>query len=63
MTREEFKNTRWGAGMTCSAHGEGLFDIITVNFGEDLVGVVDDKEDFDNDEIRWYRCESVELVK
>lgn len=63
MTREEFNGKRWGAGMKCRVHGKDEFDIVTVSFGEALIGVVNDRNDYhDADEICWYRCESVELV-
>jgi hypothetical protein len=62
MTREEFNNTRWGSGMKCYAASGGEFDILAVNFPEALIGVVDDKDCFETDEISWYRCESVELI-
>ncbi len=58
VTREEFNNTRWGAGMKCLVGDAGPYDVVSVNFGEALVGLdwYGDINDLD-----WYRCESVEL--
>lgn len=64
MTREEFDKTRWGAGMQCMVHDFGIHDIVTVSFGEALIGVVQDRGNYhDADEVSWFRCESVEIVK
>lgn len=60
MTREEFDATKWGYGMKCKVlEDDSLYPIASVNFGEALIGVC--YCDDDND-LAWYRCESVELV-
>lgn len=59
MTREEFNSTKWGAGMKCTVEGSVPYDVVSVNFGEALVGL----DCFDDvDDLSWYRCESVEIV-
>ena len=59
MTREEFNNTKWGAGIKCTVEGSVPYDVVSVVFGEALIAL-DDCDDIDNPS--WYRCESVELV-
>lgn len=56
MTKKEFDIQKWKAEMKAEYRGVE-FDIATVNFREQLVGLLDDGE------ITWVRCENIDLVK
>jgi hypothetical protein len=61
MTREEFKNTRFGNGMKVNYKGV-IAKIVSVDFEEDLFGILlKDNEQEDDFELTWVRCESCAL--
>lgn len=43
MTKEEFDNQRWEAGMSCYVDGD-LYPIVKVDLGDRLVGVLDEED-------------------
>lgn len=58
MTREEFNKTGFGANMKAS-YDNVIYKILSVNFTEGLLGLVDTDC---HDDVFWVRCENVELV-
>jgi hypothetical protein len=62
MNIEEFKKTRFHADMWVIYNGEFKY-VISVDFVEFLVGLVDEKADIPADEWSWARCENIDLVK
>jgi len=60
MTQDEFLKMGWGASSKCKVIDSGeILDVVSVNFGERLIGL--DRYD-DIDDLAWFRCESVEVV-
>lgn len=57
MTKQEFDNQAWSAGMKC-IYKNSEYKIISVNFEERLFAI----ECVDDDEI-WVRCENIKLIK
>ena len=57
MTREEFNKTGFGEGMKASYEDGVIYNVLSVNFTEGLLGLVD--VDCFGD-VFWVRCESVD---
>lgn len=57
MTLDDFKEFRWGA-KTMVAYQHEIYDVISVNFQESLVGFLYQ----DDEDIVWVRCENIEIV-
>lgn len=55
MTIEDFSNTKFSAGMTCS-YRDTKYKIVSVNFLESLIALK-----LGSDEM-WVRCENVTLI-
>jgi hypothetical protein len=62
MNIEQFKNTMWHPDMWVVYNGEFKY-VISVDFIECLVGLVDEKKDIPADEWSWARCENIDLIK
>lgn len=68
MTVEEFKNTRFCAGMKVKESGGRIFDICAVDFRTSRIGV-DELEyrgfsvPYGDSPIAWLDCESCEIVE
>ena len=60
MTREEFSRYRFSSADKVEYMGD-VYDIASLNFGEDLVGIKYFPED--NEFVYWVRCENVNIVK
>ena len=58
MTKNEFLATGFHAGMSAEYEGE-IKPVVSVCFVEMLFGLADN----DSDELRWVRCENVNLVE
>jgi len=56
MEKDQFDKQVWKSGMKAKYHG-GEFEIATVNFEEQLVGL------WDKEEVNWVRCENIDLIK
>lgn len=68
MTREQFLQISFCAGMKVQHIDGNTYEIASVDFSEDLVGVVDGENDCDecgaeSINIRWFRCENCEVIK
>lgn len=67
MTIKQFNNTRWRAGVRVHCKPMGMryepyvADVVSVDFDQCLIGVMRNPES-DDDNIRWHRCESCEIV-
>ncbi len=63
MTQQEFDNIAFGAGMQVVYRGH-VYAVVTVNFKERLLGLYDglNAKDYEDSDVDWVRCESVELV-
>lgn len=65
MTPEQFSKTRWGAGMKVLCKPSNMkyeayvADVVSVDFDQCLIGVLENTED---DNIRWFRYENCEIV-
>lgn len=59
MTREEFNKTKFGKGMKASYEDGVVYNVLSVNFTEGLLGLID-TDCFDD--VFWVRCENVDLV-
>ena len=57
MTKAQFEKQEWKSGMKAKYH-VGEFEIATVNFEENLVGLWQGEEN----DISWVRCENIELI-
>jgi hypothetical protein len=60
MTREEFAQMKFRAGMT-AIYKDCKYDIVSVNFEEDLLGLLELDGNIDND-LSWVRCENVSEI-
>ena len=58
MTIEEFNKTRFGTNMR-ARYDSVDYKVVSVNFTESLIGLVDVD---DTDDIFWVRCENAELI-
>ncbi len=67
MTIEQFNSTKWGVGMKvhcnpmATAYNPCIAHVVSVDFDQCLIGVMKDPESED-EEVRWLRCESCEIV-
>lgn len=62
MTKKEFNNTSFGKGDTAVYNGKE-YPVGSVDFEEQLIGLVMEIEGGDNPEERtWVRCENVEFI-
>jgi hypothetical protein len=61
MTIEEFKKTGFYSGIKIKYKGK-VFDAVSVDFEECLIGIEENIEGADEDEISWKRCENCELI-
>ena len=60
MTREEFSNTSFKAGMYATYDGKE-YPVVSANFIEDLFGLsLDDDDEYDP---MWVRCENVSNIR
>jgi hypothetical protein len=62
MTIEEFNKLRFGAGDQVIFKGE-IYDLVSVDFEEALIGIDERLVGSEEDDISWKRCENCELVK
>ena len=60
MTIDTFNQTRWGAKMKAIYDGK-TYDIASVDFQEQLVGIHENLDHDNPDEVSWKRCENIEL--
>lgn len=61
MTKEEFNQTSFGAGDKAIYQGEE-YPIASVDFEEQLIGLVGVVSGADEDHISWVRCENCEVL-
>jgi len=61
MTRENFNNYGFTAGMTCIYKGKE-YPIVMIDYEEGLIGYNPQCEGGSEDDVSWCRCESVEVL-
>ncbi len=62
MTQDEFDKFSWGAGLKARYDGE-IYTVASVDFFERLIGLSELRAKLPTaDDIRWCRCENVEVL-
>ncbi len=62
MTIEEFNNHRFGSKDRFT-HKDGItYNLVSVDFAEKLIGLYLGLDDEDEVDIKWVRCENVQLL-
>lgn len=63
MTKEEFNNQGFGAGDKAKYNKDGnIYDVASVDFGEQLIGLLMNISGGEPDGISWVRCENVDYI-
>lgn len=61
MEIKEFNETSFSSGMRCIFKMKTRV-ILNVNFDQALIGLKEDCDGCDEDDIEWVRCENIELI-
>jgi hypothetical protein len=61
MTQEEMKQARFGNGDTAKYRNR-IYPIASIDFGENLIGLLMNIPGGDECDISWVRCENVEFL-
>lgn len=62
MTIEEFNNQGFGAGDKAKYKDGNIYNVASVDFEEQLIGLDIEIEGDDEDIITWVRCENVDYI-
>lgn len=61
MTIEEFNAIGWGCGMKAKHKDGNVYDVVSCDFEEKLVGLKGMVSGASDDYISWVRCENIEI--
>ena len=62
MTTEEFNKQGFGAGDKARYKDGNIYDVATVDFEEQLIGLLMHISGGEPDDVSWVRCENVEYL-
>lgn len=63
MTLDQFDKVRWTGNMKAMYRDGKTYDVGSVDFLEQLVGILGYAAGADENNLQWVRCENVEIVK